>query len=98
MSEFARAGDGVEAPHALTVIYVIGVEKTEDAVFAARDPDQNFVFHYQRRVRRGVTELVVGHLGIPQDAPRLTVQRYGVRVHGWEEQFIAQNGQPAIHL
>ena len=62
---FAGGGDGVEAPSALAGGNVLGVDETADAVFAAGDTDDDFVFDDERSDSEGVALGVVGGLNIP---------------------------------
>ena len=43
MPELAGAGNGVEAPCALSAVDVVGVQEPADAVFASCHADQHFV-------------------------------------------------------
>src|SRR5438445_9464424 len=48
-SGIVRSGDGVEAPEAFSGGDVVSVNETAHAELSAGDPDDDLVFHHQRR-------------------------------------------------
>src|SRR5689334_19855491 len=98
MSRFAGTGYRPEPPDVLSGLCIVGVEKTADAVLAARDADDHFIFDYQRRDSNRVPRLIIRHDGIPAHTSRACVERYQVRIDGAQEKSVAQDCQTPIDL
>ena len=63
---FAGTRNGVEPPGPLAGGGVVGVQKSPDAVFTARDAHDDLVLHGQRSHRDAVALAVFGHLRLPR--------------------------------
>ena len=98
VARFAGAGHRPETPHALAGLGVVGVQKSANAVFGARNSDDDFVLDRQRRECDGVRGLVIGDFYVPADAAGLHVQRNQVGVQRADEQLVVERRNAAIHL
>ncbi|MBV6430437.1 MAG: hypothetical protein IANPNBLG_00549 [Bryobacteraceae bacterium] len=90
--------DRPEPPHALSGPRIVGIEKTADAIFAARDSSHHLLFHHQWSHRNAVTRAPVRHLRLPEHIAGAPVERHQISIHRSEKQRIAQNGHAAVHL
>ena len=93
---FAGSRNGVEAPGALARGGIVGVDETADAVFAARDADDDFVFDDQGSDGEGIALRVVGGLNIPKNIAGGGVESDDVSIEGSEKESRAEDGEAAI--
>ena len=98
MARLARPGDGVEAPNAFSGFRVIGVDKSPDAVFAARRTDDDLVLDRQRSHGQRVPFGVIHQLAIKQHGSGLAVQSQEASVERPLVEAITRHGQAAIQL
>ncbi len=87
-----------EAPCPLPCLGVIRIDEAADSVLAARDTHHDLVLKRQRRSRDRVTQLRIGHLGIPTHDSRFDIQCHQMRIECADINAIVQNRHAAVHL
>ena len=80
---------GVTTPAFLAGLKIIGGDKTPCRKFAAAIADDDLVLHHQRRAGGAEAELVVGHLGVPQQLAGGTFKGQQARIQGRHENLVA---------
>ena len=93
----AGTGNGVEAPSLFAAVRFKGSDEAANAIFAAGQADDHFVFHHERRHGHGITRGRVSELVIPNRVAVPGIQGDQVRVHGGHEQRVAKDGHAAVH-
>src|SRR4029077_18799320 len=76
----AGAGNGVEAPLAFAGGSIVGVDEAANAIFAARDADDDEIFYGQRCESDAVAFAIVKRGGVPNHIAGFGVERDDVRV------------------
>ena len=89
-------GDGIEVPHLLAGLGIVGSHEAADAVFAAVSADEDLAVDGGGRHRLAVAELRVGDLRLPDEAARLRVERHQLCVERRHEDLVAVDGDAAI--
>src|SRR5262245_56621302 len=98
MTRLTWAWDSVEPPCAFSGSGIVGVQEAANAVLAAGDADDYFIFDGQRRSSHAVSLRVVRDFDIPDDGAGLAVQRYQARVDCSHEKPVADHRQAAVYL
>ena len=88
----------MESPGMRSRFCIVRVKESANGAFAARHADDDFVFHDQRRTRRGVAAGcgVIEHLRLPQLVAGFRVHRDHMHVERVHEESRPQDGQSAV--
>src|SRR5262249_29281017 len=88
--------DGVEVPHLLARVRVVGPNEAADTIFAAVGADEDFAVDRGRSHCLAIALLRIGDLRLPYDAAGLGVQRHELRIEGRHVDLVAVYGDATI--
>src|SRR2546428_1909136 len=90
------AGNRVEPPRALARVRFVRIDEAANAVLAARDSDDDLVFHDQWRASEAEALIRVRRGHVPAHATGLRIERNDVSIERAHEDAIAKRGETAI--
>ena len=98
VAEFARAGDGEEAPHLLARVRIVGSHMPADLILRAGDANEYHAVPEQWRHCLGIASAWIVVLHAPGDLARARVERRQLGVELTDEHLAATEANAAIDL
>src|SRR6478609_3449023 len=96
MAGILRTGGGVEPPHSLAAMNVVGIDEAANAIFGSCHPCNDLVLEGERRRRAAVAVAIILHLRVPENRAALHANRDDMGVERRLEEAVAHHRKASV--